>query len=228
MSGESLRSEILQALAKERRTYLRSWLFTGISLIAGGLWIFYSYQQVARLNNERIELEHTIARLTNDIEEQNSEKMRIENLIRQRKVSLGSLEALVSLTGKRKLAINLAYDLQSRGYPFVMGGRKPEDGGFDLSGFIDYVLSRPEIGIIRQSDVPNCNIDCLRRYPGITEVSTLAQLQPGDLIFYPKWNQTMLYLGGTNCIGMMYMGTIEIRDVNFGPDPIYSKVTYKG
>jgi cell wall-associated NlpC family hydrolase len=133
-----------------------------------------------------------------------------------------SLLDVVSLPeGKRKQTVQLALDLQARKIPFLMGGRSPERGGLDLSGFIDYLLSQPQISIIKNPE--NCNQECLKG--ATTPTKALEELKPGDLIFY-DYNYTMMYLGRGKCIGMMFQGTIEVKDVNFGEIKGLGKVPY--
>lgn len=155
-----------------------------------------------------------------EIQHKNQEIEELRNRIREIR---GLADSLASIKGKRKFAVDLALDLQERNFKFVMGGRKPEDGGFDLSGFIDYILSRPEIGIVKNP--ANCNQSCLMNDVGIIKSSALSELRPGDLIFY-EGERTMMYLGKDKCIGMLYQGKIETEDVHFMRIIGYGKVTY--
>lgn len=154
------------------------------------------------------------------------------NILRQRNKELleskDTLNAIRFFEGKRGLAVQLAYNLKEKNIPFAPGGRNPETG-FDTSGFIDHILSQPEIGLIR--NVSLCDQQCLMRLA--TPAATLSELRPGDLIYY-EYSQTMMYLGNGKCIGMMFKGandtngTIEIKDVDFAQKIgiMYGKVPY--
>jgi hypothetical protein len=223
-----LQDEISRAINRETRAAWRSWLITIICFLAGSIWIFYSFYEVRTLKGQSAELNRTISEQRKTLDSLQDVRNRIENSIKERE---GLANTLESVTGKRRSAVTLALQLQAQKYKFVWGGRKPEQGGFDQSGFIDYILSQPQIGIIDPKRVPNCNFQCLLNYPGFVKTSYLSELNAGDLIFYSEWNLTMLYLTGNKCIGMMYSDNangeeIQIKDVNFGPNPTFAKLPY--
>ncbi|MEK6282535.1 MAG: NlpC/P60 family protein [Acidobacteriota bacterium] len=221
-NNADLQDEISRAISRENRAARRSWLIAIVCFLIGALWIAYSFNQVRRLNDKTRLLEANMSRLNEEIRKKEEEKKAVEDSLQQIR---GIVNSFKNLTGKRKQAVDLALNLKEDGYGFVPGGRKREDGGFDMSGFIDYILK--ETGVMKPVDVPNCNLACLKSYPGVTRVASRSELKPGDLIFYrPDWNQTMLYLGGNIAIGMMWKGKIEVREINFGPDPVYAKVAY--
>jgi cell division protein FtsB len=221
-SNQTTLNELRQSLESVRQ--LRYSALTSVVLmLAGGAIIVGSLvysitrlrpleRQLAHKQDEIQKAEAKITEINRNIVELNE---RINNL-------KGITQALLP-DGKRRQAIILALDLKERNIQFKMGGRQPEEG-FDLSGFIVYILSQPQIGIIKNPTL--CDQPCLMNNSGIIKAATLAELKPGDLIFY-EYNHTMMYLGGEKCIGMIYEKTIEIRDVHFGWKILgYGKVPY--
>jgi hypothetical protein len=177
--------------------------------------------QVKQKENDKIRLEQ-------EIQEKNSEI----NALKERINKLRGLgDSLDSAHGKRKAALNLALELMDEGIPFKATGRTKE-GGFDNSGFIDYILASPDVRL--PLDVGLCNQACLMKLT--SPAQTLGDLQPGDLIFY-ETDQTLMYLGmekksgKEQGIGMVFYGTpgkIQIVDVTFAKlrSPSYGKVPY--
>lgn len=176
------------------------------------------------LIQKRAALQAEISQLRDQRKMEVEQKNRQIETLEQRIKKLGILaESLGALKGKRKKAVELALDLQRRSIEFKWAGRKPEDGGLDLSGFIDYILSQPEINIVRNP--LDCGQSCLINDSGITKASSLSDLKPGDLIFYND-NHTMMYLGSEECIGMIWQGKVETRAVEYSKILQYGRVPY--
>lgn len=192
-------------------------MLIGVAIVIGSL--IYSLTRLRPLERQIAQKQYEIQKSEERVTELNRNITELNEKINDLK---GISEALLP-EGIRRQAIILALDLKERNFPFKMGGRKPEDGGFDLSGFIDYILSQPKIGIIK--DPANCNQSCLMNRSSIMKATTLGELMPGDLIFY-EWEHTMMYLGGEKCIGMIYQGGIEIKDIRFMKIIGYGKVPY--
>jgi cell wall-associated NlpC family hydrolase len=131
--------------------------------------------------------------------------------------------------GKRKDALKLAFELYEKNppIPFKWGGKSLDDGGFDTSGYVAYVLSN--VGVLSAPE---------KYYSGLllktfgTKDDT--NLQPGDLIFMEP-SQVALYLDERHCIGIIpggngitESGGIFISDNEFGLKRTgYGKVNYE-
>jgi MinD-like ATPase involved in chromosome partitioning or flagellar assembly len=183
----------------------------------------FSLIKVARLNKQ-LELVLADAQLVNarsaersDVSNKEMESLKIQLEDQQAQNSILGSDLL---GGTRRLAVLLAFHLKERNIPFVLGGRKPETG-LDLSGFIDYILSQPQIGLIKNPE--NCDQQCLMN--SFVKAEKLDELKPGDLIFYEN-QHTMMYLGKNKCIGMIYLETIEVKDISDGKAIGYGKVPY--
>jgi MinD-like ATPase involved in chromosome partitioning or flagellar assembly len=172
--------------------------------------------QIATTGAQQRQLEADLARLRTELAQAQQEQLFEQEVAQLKQIR----DALPS--NKRRQAVTIALDLLDRHIPFVMGGRRPESG-FDLSGFIDYILSQPSINIVKTPTL--CNQDCLMNKSGITPGTTLDDLRPGDLIFY-EYEQTMMYVGNDRCLGMIYQETIEIKDVRSAKIIGYGKVPY--
>lgn len=191
-------------------------MLIGVAIIVGSF--IYSVTRLRPLERQIKEKEARVEELDRTIDALDKKKNELNE-------QLDYFYEAANLSGKRRQALLLTLALQNKNIPFTMGGRSPETG-FDLSGFILYILSRPEIGIIKQSDVPYCNQPCLMLKTKAINASTIPpDLKPGDLIFY-DYNSTMMYLGNNKCRGMIYEGKIETKDVDFWPIIGYSKMPY--
>jgi cellulose biosynthesis protein BcsQ len=204
-------------LMKRKNVYL-----TILALVLISVSVF-SLINVARLNKQleisTIQSELQQARLAERSEAGTKEIASLHKLLEDQQTQNAILGSNL-LSGTRRLAVLLAFHLKERNIPFVMGGRKPETG-LDLSGFIDYILSQPQIAVIK--DPENCDQQCLIN--NTTKVAGLNELRPGDLIFYEN-QHTMMYLGNNKCIGMIYQETIEVKDISDGKAIGYGKVPY--
>ena len=89
------------------------------------------------------------------------------------------------------------------GYRYVYGGKSPSDGGFDCSGFVQYVYK--QFGI----NLPRTTYDQINSGIKITNKSAL---QEGDLVFYFDNNgipqHVMLYSGNGKVIEAQQPGTL--------------------
>jgi cell wall-associated NlpC family hydrolase len=213
----SLDSNLAKAIAREQKVAKLSLIVIFILFLAGVYWIYYSFNQVRKLQIQSAQLNANINQSKQDIEELYKKKKEVQE-------QLNDFYAAADLSGKRRQAVLLTLALQERNIPFVMGGRSPN--GLDLSGFIIYVLSRPGIEIMKQSDLLYCDQPCLELKTKVTKATSLPpDLKPGDLIFY-AYNHTMMYLGNNKCRGMIYQEGIQTRDVNFWPIIGYSRISY--
>lgn len=89
------------------------------------------------------------------------------------------------------------------GVPYVWGGTDPSKG-MDCSGFVQRVYA--ELGI----DLPRVVGDQMKRG---SEVPSLAQARPGDLLVSHGHNHIAIYLGGGKAIDAPMPGrTIQVRD----------------
>lgn len=93
------------------------------------------------------------------------------------------------------------------GYPYAWGGTTP--GGFDCSGFAQYIYGRFGISIPRSS---------YDQFAGGTPVSR-ANLQPGDLVFFSTYadgaSHVGIYLGDGQFVSAQSSSTgVTIRDLN--------------
>jgi cell wall-associated NlpC family hydrolase len=98
-----------------------------------------------------------------------------------------------SISTKQRAVVATAESLVGK-YPYVWGGHSPADGGFDCSGFIEYVYKQNGITLPREAHD--------QAYVGTPVPAN--QLQPGDLVFfkntYPnsfpnKVTHVSIYLG---------------------------------
>lgn len=94
------------------------------------------------------------------------------------------------------------------GVPYVFGGTTP--GGFDCSGFIQYVFRKQGLELPRMADEQYA----LGDYVGWNA------LQPGDLVFFSTYTDGVshsgLYLGDGNFISATSSGGVMIADMTSG------------
>ncbi len=112
-------------------------------------------------------------------------------------------------TRQEKVDALIAYSKTFLGTPYVYGGDSPSDGGFDCSGFTQYVFGKNGYTINRISK------DQALNGKSVTE----ANLQPGDLVFH-SFDRTGvishvgIYLGGGKMIHSPKTGdTVKITDI---------------
>ncbi|HEU4965770.1 MAG TPA: C40 family peptidase [Bacilli bacterium] len=94
--------------------------------------------------------------------------------------------------------------LRYQGSPYVYGGTSP--GGFDCSGFVQYVLR--QVGV----EVPRTTWGQLAAG---TQVSQ-AQLQPGDIVFFLGNSHSGLYIGNGQFIHADQNSGITVDDLSSG------------
>ncbi|WP_139315909.1 C40 family peptidase [Cellulosimicrobium sp. CUA-896] len=91
------------------------------------------------------------------------------------------------------------------GVPYVWGGESLAEGGLDCSGLVQLVLGRHGV------DVPRVAADQMRVG---TEVASLAQAQPGDLVVQRGGKHIGIYVGDGQMIHAPRPGeTVEITPV---------------
>ncbi len=112
-------------------------------------------------------------------------------------------------TRAEKVDALIAYSKTFLGTPYVYGGDSPSDGGFDCSGFTQYVFGQNGYTINRISKDQALNG---------TSVSK-ANLQPGDLVFHSFEGNGIIshvgiYIGGGKMIHSPKTGdTVKITDI---------------
>lgn len=112
-------------------------------------------------------------------------------------------------TRTEKVDALIAYSKTFLGTPYVYGGDSPSDGGFDCSGFTQYVFGQNGYTINRISKDQALNG---------TSVSK-ANLQPGDLVFHSFEGNGVIshvgiYIGGGKMIHSPKTGdTVKITDI---------------
>ncbi len=112
-------------------------------------------------------------------------------------------------TRKEKVDALITYSKTFLGTPYVYGGDSPSDGGFDCSGFTQYVFGKHGYTINRISKDQALNG---------TSVAE-ANLQPGDLVFHSFEGNGVIshvgiYIGGGKMIHSPKTGdTVKITDI---------------
>ena len=112
-------------------------------------------------------------------------------------------------TRQEKVDALIAYSKTFLGTPYVYGGDSPSDGGFDCSGFTQYVFGQNGYTINRISKDQALNG---------TSVSK-ANLEPGDLVFHSFEGNGVIshvgiYIGGGKMIHSPKTGdTVKITDI---------------
>jgi hypothetical protein len=213
---ERIKAQKNLGLARKRTRVLQKALAILSVLLVVAAGYLYVARQRARAHALELEAEQARAK---ELEQLNKRKADLQQPLSE--ISLRDFRNNLP-EGQRKQAILMALELQTKRIPYKTGGRKPEDG-LDLSGYIGYILSQPQIGIVKHLTL--CNQPCLMNDSGITKASTLSELTTGDLIFY-QYQHTMMYLGGGKCLGMIYLETIEVQGVDFLEAIGYGKVPY--
>lgn len=113
-------------------------------------------------------------------------------------------------TRQEKVDAVIAYSKSLLGTPYVYGGDSPSDGGFDCSGFTQYVFGRYGYTLNRVSRDQALNGTYVSR----------AYIQPGDLIFYSFEGNGIIshvgiYLGNGKMINSPKAGdVVKISDVS--------------
>src|SRR5262249_38864012 len=122
--------------------------------------------------------------------------------------------------GRRKSAIELAFNLKDKRVPFKWGGRS-ETEGFDSSGFAAYVLSK--VGMLSNPEKSYSSL--LRKTFERPPNPQSTDPQVGDLVFYDLGYVTF-FLGSTTCIGIL-PSRILVHPVYFSPKRLgYGYVPY--
>ena len=112
-------------------------------------------------------------------------------------------------TRQEKVDALIAYSKTFLGTPYVYGGDSPSDGGFDCSGFTQYVFGKYGYSINRISKDQALNGTSV----------TKANLQPGELVFHSFEGNGVIshvgiYIGGGKMIHSPKTGdTVKITDI---------------
>lgn len=88
-----------------------------------------------------------------------------------------------------------AYQLLGQGYRYIWGSSDPSNGGFDCSGFTQYIFRLAGYPISRTTWTQSDEI----KAKGNWKTST-SQLVAGDLVFFDKCNHVGIYVGGDQFI----------------------------
>ena len=88
-----------------------------------------------------------------------------------------------------------AYQLLGQGYRYIWGSSDPSNGGFDCSGFTQYIFRLAGYPISRTTWTQSDEI----KAKGNWKTST-SQLVAGDLVFFDNCNHVGIYVGGDQFI----------------------------
>lgn len=88
-----------------------------------------------------------------------------------------------------------AYQLLGQGYRYIWGSSDPSNGGFDCSGFTQYIFRLAGYPITRTTWTQSDEI----KAKGNWKTST-SQLVAGDLVFFDNCNHVGIYVGGDQFI----------------------------
>lgn len=211
---------VAKAFIRQRRAIRNSIVFYMVTFLISGIWLFFSYHQISKL-------EQLSNNLNSNIETLKTQKAELEEQTKRIKVALGpdsfnEQQIKSSVEGRRQQALNIAFNLYHRQppVPFKWSGKKPKEG-FDTSAFIAYILS--QVNVLNkpetywsgklESDFGSKNF----KIPSGMKLSDFAsqELKPGDVIFYDN-KLLMLYLGDDRCMGMLPTKGLVITEVDFG------------
>lgn len=91
--------------------------------------------------------------------------------------------------------VAIAYQLLGQGYRYIWGSSDPSNGGFDCSGFTQYIFRLAGYPISRTTWTQSDEI----KAKGNWKTST-SQLVAGDLVFFDNCNHVGIYVGGDQFI----------------------------
>jgi cell wall-associated NlpC family hydrolase len=106
--------------------------------------------------------------------------------------------------------------LAGTGLPYKYGANRPEDGGFDCSGFVQFVYK--DVYGIKLPAEAGLQLEYLRKHGRVWDATTgwnPSDLRPGDLIFWTGTAPTrrrspvthvMIYEGGNTMVGSQNAG----------------------
>lgn len=167
-------------------------------------------EQQQLLNNDNISSDNTlIENNSNNIENQANITTNIEhnNEINNNKLNYQSTNSNnKNITASNSNVVNIA--MKYLGTPYVWGGRQP--GGFDCSGFMQYIFREAYGKEIGPTTVP-------QESSGTT--LSVNQAQPGDLLFYGAHGATYhvgLYIGNGQMIHAPKPGdSVKIENIKY-------------
>ena len=134
--------------------------------------------------------------------------------------SVDRKSTLRNVDGKRKEALQLAFDLYDKHIPFKWGGKTPSEG-LDTSGFVAYILH--QVGVL---DQPERYWSGLLRQKFGVKIASLSELQPGDLVFEEN-KACWFLLNDRFTIGMVPDGVMFGEPAKFSSKIIgYGRVPY--
>jgi hypothetical protein len=211
---EQFKARLAEIAEREKRAVKRSLWLTAIPIVIGLIWLLGSYIGVRKLDIEKEKLDQQI---------QASKKEFVPNNIPPTSVSTLEKEKILSpLSGGRRKALELAWQLyeQKPQLPFLWGGKKPDDGGFDTSGFVAYILANA--GALTQ---PETYYSGALKHKFAADVNSAAELQPGDLVFEEN-KACWIVLDHNHVIGMIPQGIVIADPSTLGSNVSYGRVPY--
>jgi cellulose biosynthesis protein BcsQ/energy-coupling factor transporter ATP-binding protein EcfA2 len=171
-SAEQVKFILASEKASARATRLRLVTSTSVLLILALVVGILAYLDVQsrRLGKLKRLYEGATIELNGEFGTQSLAKSPIQQFNRER--------VLNGVRGRRKDAVQLAFELYDQHTPFKWGGKTPSDG-LDTSGFVAYILSR--VGILDRPERYWSGL--LRQSFEANQVTNISQIMPGDLIF---------------------------------------------
>lgn len=102
--------------------------------------------------------------------------------------------------------VDVAKSLYNQGYIYVWGGKNPDDGGFDCSGYVYYVLNRAGFSTgYRDTDRWATTSD-------YTTIENMDDVQPGDVLVFSS-GHVGIYIGGGKMIHSTRKGSGDLGGI---------------
>lgn len=214
---DQFEAKLAKIAERERRAQKRALWLTAIPIVIGLLWLLISYIGVSRFEARKKVLQSQITDLGHQLDSATKEQFPVG--VQSAPLStLNKEEILKRVSGNRRKALESAWSFYEHHpqFPFKWGGKKPEDGGFDSSGYVAYYLA--DAGVIVHPE--NYYSGALRAKFGVADASGAVELQAGDLVFEEN-KACWFVLDSNHILGMVPQGFV-IAD----PTTLSSKVSY--
>lgn len=91
--------------------------------------------------------------------------------------------------------VSNAYQFLGKGYRYIWGSNNPSNGGFDCSGFTQYIFRLSGYSISRTTWTQRDEIKAKGNWK-----TSSSQLVAGDLVFFNRCNHVGIYVGGDQFI----------------------------